>query len=149
MRDAVKKYVEEMGITDSFFERMYNTDPSNIEILRGNQSEKIIPFRDPVYDEIYTAERAQEYGLTTSEYRKRDLLGLDCPNIYMGDCQKSIMWGLSLEECRSRQKKVYAICPFYTKSEARLYDAIPTKDRHSLPFVAKRIACEVSIMSGK
>ena len=47
MRDAVKTYVEEMGITDSFFERMYNTDPSNIEVLRGDQSQKIVPFRDP------------------------------------------------------------------------------------------------------
>ena len=47
MRDAVKTYVEEMGITDSFFERMYNTDRSNIEVLRGDQSQKIVPFRDP------------------------------------------------------------------------------------------------------
>jgi hypothetical protein len=47
MRDAVKTYVEEMGITDSFFERMYNTDRSNIEVLRGDQSQKIVPFRTP------------------------------------------------------------------------------------------------------
>jgi hypothetical protein len=47
MRAAVKTYVAEMGITDSFFERMYSTDPSNIEVLRGDQSQKIVPFRDP------------------------------------------------------------------------------------------------------
>jgi hypothetical protein len=43
MRSAVKKYVEEMGITDSFFERMFNTDPSDMEILRSDQSEMIVP----------------------------------------------------------------------------------------------------------
>jgi hypothetical protein len=48
MRDAVKTYVEEMGITDSFFEGMYNTDPSNIEVLRGEQSQKIVPFKSRV-----------------------------------------------------------------------------------------------------
>ena len=35
MRAAVRGYVEEMGITDSFFERMFNTEPSHMEILYG------------------------------------------------------------------------------------------------------------------
>jgi hypothetical protein len=59
LRTVVKKYVEEMGITDTFFERMFNTDPSAIDIYRGEMSEKIVPVTDPVYDEIRTAERPE------------------------------------------------------------------------------------------
>ena len=108
MRSAVKKYVEEMGITDSFFERMFNTDPSEMEILQIDESEKIVPATDPVYDEIQTANLARRYGLTTSEYRKRASLASSCyEGISSGrtpkqvvDCEQPIMWGLSLEDYR-------------------------------------------------
>ena len=59
---------------------MFNTEPSNIGLLQAeDKTEKIVPGRDPLYDEIVTAESAERYGLTTSEYRKRDLLGRSCP----------------------------------------------------------------------
>ena len=157
MRDTVKTYVEEMGITDNFFERIYNTDSSKIEILRGDQSQKIVPARDPVHDEIDTAEKAEGYGLTTSEYRKRDLLSdSSCPISFEHprvkptwyDCVQSIMWGISPEDYRSRSAKVKTSCG-YSKSEAQLFYTTPQKDRRSLPFVTKHIACVVDIMSGK
>jgi hypothetical protein len=148
MQAAVRKYVEEMGITDSFFERMYNTDPSNIEILRGDQSQKIVPLRDPVYDETITANGAQWYGLTTSEYRKRVLMASSSCPVVEWLCRESMMWGISPEDYLSRLGNVQASCG-YSESELQLISATRLRDLDSLPFVAKHIACGVNIMSGK
>jgi hypothetical protein len=69
---AVKSYVAEMGITDSFYEKMINTEPSKVIVYRGwNETEKIIPGDDPVYEEITTSINARKYGITTSEVRTR------------------------------------------------------------------------------
>jgi hypothetical protein len=148
MRSAVKKYVEEMGITDSFFERMFNTEPSDIEIFRLDEAEKIVPLRDPVYDEIETATMARTYGLTTSEYRKRVSLALrSCSD--RRDCLDEIMWGLSVEDFRSRWAKVDAACGHWSDSEKEIISTTPMKDRQALPFVAKFYACRVNTMQGK
>jgi hypothetical protein len=154
MRSAVKKYVEEMGITDSFFERMFNTDPSDIEILGSDQSEKIVPASDPLYDEISTAESAKRYGLTTSEFRKRNALTRSCWDSTPGipeyeDCREPIMWGLSLEDYRSRFATVEAKCGGLSDSEMQTMSATPIKDRQALPFIAKFTACLVNTMQGK
>ena len=161
MRSAVKKYVEEMGITDSFFERMFNTEPSAIEIYRGDESEKIVPHTDPTYDEIATSNQAQQYGVTTSEIRRRESLwNSTCATFfpYQGsgdrkkfvDCYLSIMWGLSVEDYRSRSAKATAKCGAeYSDSEKQIISATPRKERFSLPFAVRRRTCFLNTMSGK
>jgi hypothetical protein len=152
MRFAVKEYVEEMGITGGFFERMFNTGPSQMDILED--ADKIVPDTDPTYDEIQTSLGARHYGITTSEYRKRlslrescyildssgDITGLKYP-----ECLESTLWGISPAAYRSRSAKAEASCS-YSESEKQLLGAIPTRDRISHPIVRRRDTCWVATM---
>jgi len=151
MRSAVKKYVEEMGITDSFFERMFNTDPSAIAIYRGDESEKIVPFTDPTHDEIVTSQVAQQYGVTTLEYRRRKSLAESCSmNDKFMDCYEPIMWGLSPDVYRSRSAMVKIRCDAgLSESEKEHFNATPRKDRILLPFAVRIYACRVNTMLAK
>jgi hypothetical protein len=132
MRSDVKKYVQEMGITDNFFERMFNTDPSEIEIYRGvEKTKKIIPARDPVWDEIDTSENARRYGLTTSEYRKRNSLAIrTCSALVINnlkgliECMESNLWGISSEDYRSRSGTMLADVP---NANSRTAKAAPAR----------------------
>jgi hypothetical protein len=155
MRSAVKDYVEEMGITASFFERMFNTDPSEIDILRGDDSEKIVPETDPTYDEIQTSLQARHFGITTSEYRKRESLTKSCytydssgamkANLAAYVCAQATRWGLSVTAYQSRSAKAEASCD-YSESEKQLLEAIPRRDRISHPTVRRRDTCWVATM---
>jgi hypothetical protein len=137
MRAAVRKYVEEMGITESFLERMFNTDPSDINVLRGEESERIVPRTDPTYDEIITASAAQQFGLTTSEYRRRESLAQSCFTSQFKakypDCYDSTLWGLSPEVYRSRSAMVKTRCGI-SDSQMQVLHTTPRKDQRSLPL---------------
>jgi hypothetical protein len=157
MRSAEKNYVEEMGITDGFFERMFNTDPSAIAIYRGDESEKIVPHTDPTYDEISTSQSAQMHGVTTLEYRRRESLAESCINFASPsvkekypDCHESIMWGLSPDVYRSRSAMVKIRCDAgLSESEKEHFNATPRKDRILLPFAVRIYACRVNTMLAK
>jgi hypothetical protein len=156
MRSAVKEYVEEMGITGGFFERMFNTPPSEIDILRGDDSEKIVPEMDPTYEEIETSRQARWYGLTTSEYRKRDSLRescyiLDSSGLITGlkypECLESTLWGLSPATYRSRKAKADTRCGVsLSDTEKQLVEATPRKDRYSHPIYLQYLTCRVNVM---
>lgn len=60
----IKKYVAEMNVTEKFNNIMVNADPANMRTYRKKEIEAIIPERDPVYDEIITADWARGYGVT-------------------------------------------------------------------------------------
>jgi len=149
IRNVLKEYVEEMGITASFFERVFNTDPSEIDILRGDDSDKIVPDTDPTFDEVRTSLGARHYGLTTSEYRKRLSLRKSCGNRSSSDtdCDEATIWGLPPATYRSRSAKAEASCD-YSDSEEQLLNAIPRRDRISHPIAIHRDNCWVSTMRG-
>ena len=145
MRSAVKEYVEEMGITGTFFERMFNTDPSEMDIL-GDDAEKIVPYVDPTYGEIRTSLDARHYGITTLEYRRRNSLSKSCfgrPKYCVG----SIMWSSPPATYRSRSAKAEVTCDL-SDSERQLLDAIPTRDRESHSIAVQRDTCWVNTMRG-
>jgi len=147
-----------MGVTETFFERMFNTDPSEIEILKREESKKIVPSFDPTYDEMGISWGAETHGVTTSEYRKRELLARSCtisgPNDqfiqkYPG-CRESILWGLSPEIYRSRSAMLKIRCgDGFSESEKQLLHITSKKDLNSLPFVVRHRRCEVSTMLGE
>jgi hypothetical protein len=143
MRSAVKEYVQEMGVTGSFFERMFNTDPSEIDILED--SEKLVPQTDPTYDEIQASLWARHYGITTSEYRKRFSLKDSC-GVKYPDCPEATMWGLPVATYRSRSAKAVAKCGNLWESERQVLLATPKRDRPSLPIWVQHETCVVNAM---
>ena len=63
----VRQYITEMGITNSFYEQMVNTEPSQMIIYNEDNYEKLVPKNDPVNQEIEIAYQARHYGATTAE----------------------------------------------------------------------------------
>ena len=72
LQPKLKTYVQEMGITDNFYEEMVNTDPSSVKLYDRKAIEKIVPERDPTRDEIETSYEARAYGVDTAEMRRRE-----------------------------------------------------------------------------
>ena len=102
---------------------------------------------DPTYDEIFSSEQARRYGLTTSEYRKRDMFVRSSSCNYL-NCDDAIMWGLSLELYRSRWAMVNSRCGL-SDIQKQILNSTPRKDRNSLPFLAELYACQVNTMLGR
>jgi hypothetical protein len=74
MLSQVKQYVQEMGITDNFYQQMVNTEPSQMviySVLHHRALDKLVPFDDPVYQEVEISYDARRFGVTTSEMRQR------------------------------------------------------------------------------
>jgi len=110
MLQQLKRYVQEMGITDLFYQEMVNTEPSNMKLYVGPDIEKIVPLHDPTYDEVITSYLAREYGIDTAEIRARDKDSENCFALFPGTnreitCYEAIMWGLSERVYEERKTK--------------------------------------------
>jgi len=148
MLSQIKQYITEMGITDNFYERMVNTEPSRMATYNMEDSLSLVPERDPVNEEIGIAYQARHYGTTTSEMRKRVLASEECFKrpAYIGTvaCYNAALWGVSERAYLERYKKA---------EECRLRDidvkflqGLPRKERSDHPLVIKRETCERSVM---
>lgn len=63
MLQQLKGYVQEMGLTDNFYQEMVNAEPSNIKLYVGDNINRLVPETDPTYDEIQISYRARRYGI--------------------------------------------------------------------------------------
>jgi hypothetical protein len=152
---ALKTFVAEMGITNTFYEVMINTEPSRVAIYRGNKSETLVPITDPVADEIDVAGRAKDYGISTSEYRKRSHTGCTGPidqNVFT--CMEAAVWGLSIPVYEDRFAQVKKECwanadRKWTDEQRMTLRNTPRIDRAELTFVEQFHACERRVMLGK
>jgi hypothetical protein len=54
-----------MGVTDLFYQEMVNTEPADIRLYRGDDIDRLVPHRDPTFDEIATSYQARQYGIDT------------------------------------------------------------------------------------
>ena len=52
MLSALKEYVAEMGITDSFYQLMVTTEPANMMIYKQDAFKEIIPEHDPCFRKL-------------------------------------------------------------------------------------------------
>jgi hypothetical protein len=148
MLSLIKSYIAEMGITDNFYQQMVNTEPLQV-IKYGSSDYKIlIPESDPVYEEVEIAYEARQYGITTSEMRQRNENAEKCngfPDISRRlTCEEAIKWGLSERVYEQRQQKV-SVCGL-RDDEAKIADAVPTKERRDHPIWVRAENCARKIM---
>lgn len=148
MLSVVRDYIIEMGITDSFYQQIVNTEPSRVAIYKGKDVERIVPVRDPTYEEIEVSYEARRHGVTTSEIRQRlqDMYSCTSP-----DCIGPVVWGLSERVYVERQKKVKTECWFQehkmeSDKDVETLFAIPRKARRDHPITIRRETCERNIM---
>ncbi len=113
----LKAYISEMGITDSFYQVMVNTDPLNVKVFDGSAVEAIIPIEDPTYDEVSTSYLARKFGVSTAEIRNRQKDAEKCSAFLdrgalnleaFRRCDQAIMWGLSEQIYDQRYRRLSA-----------------------------------------
>lgn len=154
---TVKDYVAEMGITDSFYQQMVNTQPPKIVVYELDNYEKLVPRTDPTSADVATAREARNYGITASEMRQRNQEARRCSNLPAQkwlDCESAIKWGLSEGAYRERWANVVKECRFSDKSpwndeDNVTFKSTPLKLRSELPFVLHWEACKRNIMVGR
>jgi hypothetical protein len=86
MLKAVRDYVGEMGVTDSFYESMVNTPPEQAKTYWGEAIDQLVPQIDPTHDEINTAYEARKYGTDPATMRSRQqLVDQRCSRFYWSE----------------------------------------------------------------
>jgi len=151
MLTTLKNYVAEMGVSDNFYQEMVNTEPSGIRIYRTETIDRLVSPSDPTNDEIVTANGARNYGITTSEYRKRSDEAATCVNaklVHTSDCYGAIMWELSESVYRERWAKVARDCQV-SDEELAILEKTPIKQKNDLPFVERVFTCRRNTMLGR
>ena len=152
MLSMLKNYVNEMGITDNFYQVMVNTEPSRMAIYYWDDYTKLVPEIDPVYAEVETARDARIYGITTSEMRQREQDAKGCDGYLPGDssryltCVEAIKWGLSDRVYLERHANAER-CKVSDEERATA-SKTPAKLWRDLPFVIRFETCQREIMRG-
>jgi len=157
MLAKVKSYVDEMGVSNVFYEQMVRTEPSQMVVYRDDAIRKIVPEYDPIFDEVVNAIRARKCGITTSEMRRRGEDAKKCSSYKSNEspenCSEAIYWGLSERAYTERYSKSKKDCWFSEKERFRdektkTFWNTPAKKRLELLFFVRFEACTRSIMRG-
>ena len=148
MLQKVREYLQSMGIVDSFYEQMVNTEPSKVRIYFGDEIEKLVPTDDPTSDEIENAYDARNYGVSAGEMRQRKTEAEQkCGRLFSFEtlldfnyCQQSIFWGIDEGTYREREKNGFAEC-LLSPDEQKIFNATDIKKRRDLPSYVRMRAC--------
>ena len=152
MLSLVKEYVAEMGVNESFFNQIANTEPSKMVIYGLTDYENLVPQNDPTYEEIRIAREARQRGITTSELRRREKFAERCyvpgygPQSFT--CADAISWGLSEQLYKERDEMSFQKCKV-TDTERAILRAIPRKQAEDHVVTIKYEACRRNIMLGR
>ena len=133
-----------MGITDTFYEQMVNTEPSQMVIYNSDNYVKLVPENDPVNQEVEIAYQARRYGASTSEMRNRLHDSEACrqrtsPASDYVMCYNAALWGLSERVYRERYQNAKAC---RRADDFKLLLAMLKKERRDNPLWIQRERCE-------
>jgi hypothetical protein len=96
----VRRYFREMNVSERLVEEMYAVPPEKLRHLSREEAERFFPFKDADYDEQVVLKEARGYGISSEEYRKRDLLadktcGVSRQSTESVVCRAAVLWGVS------------------------------------------------------
>jgi hypothetical protein len=150
MLSMIKNYLTEMGLTDTFYQQMVNTEPAKMVSYGVSDISSLVPATDPVYEEVMIGFQARRYGITTSEVRRREK---DVEDRCLFDstyitCGEAIRWGLSEPVYIEQETKANNFCLF-SDGEQTILNATPTKLRPDLAFYIRKETCVRNMMLGR
>jgi hypothetical protein len=150
MLQKLRAYIQEMGITDTFYHDMVNTEPSSMLLYLGDKIEKLVPKSDPTYEEIMVSHRAREYGVDTAEMRRRIKDAVDNCVVHRGwlTCNEAKRWGLSELVFSERDKKAEVQCKL-SDDEENILKGVKRKEIPDHPLHQRRTTCIRTIMLGR
>jgi hypothetical protein len=151
MMQKVKTYVQEMGVSENFFQEMVNTEPSSVRIYKGENIEILVPIKDPAYDEVLTSWNARRFGIDTTQTRRRFKEYSLCNSAKAEPGKKvdrdrctALLWGLSESVYKDRLKRT-AVCKL-SDEEERMLNLTRMRERREHPLWLKKETCERNIM---
>ena len=109
---SMKNYFNEMDVSEALVDAMLSIEPSKIKILTHSELEFFrLQGTDANYDEKITAQSAQKYNLSSSEYRKRETIS-DAKCKKSEDsrdhiCHYMILLDITSQEYESRAARLY------------------------------------------
>lgn len=148
----IEKYVAEMDVTQSFYELMVNTEPSEMRLFRGDEIASIVPRTDPTQEEIDISRLAREHGISTVEMRHRKSEAATCYSRFGSTssdelvCEAAIEWGLRESVYRARIRKTNAC--ILGPTELETLRQISAEDRLDDPVLIKHENCVRAVMLG-
>lgn len=75
MIERIRRYFQEMNISNAFADMMIEVPPNKIKLLSYDDAVRFLPLADPAYDEVLIARQATIYGVSVLEMRKRQQNG--------------------------------------------------------------------------
>jgi hypothetical protein len=150
MLALLREYVAEMGIAESFYDQMVNTEHTKTVIYRIDSSANLVPEIDPGFLEAQFTYGARRYGMTAAQMRQRERDAEVCLTRAVKEiaaCQEAIKWGVSEQLYRERNAKIGA-CEL-GPDDRRIVQAVPPGQRRDHPFVRRHEACQQKIMLGR
>jgi ATP-dependent protease ClpP protease subunit len=159
MLQKLKTYVQEMGITENFYQEMVNTEPSDIKLYTSDKIKGMVPVYDPTYDEVQISYQARKYGLDTAEMRKRNFDSQQqCQTVQTKSkfsefpdapwiCRAAQKWGLSISVYEQRRDKTVK-CKL-SNEEISTLNLTKINEKRDHPFYLKWENCVRNIMLGQ
>lgn len=166
MLSLIRRYVAEMGITDDFYQKIVNTEPSQMLIFTSEDYTGLVPEMDPVYQEVQTSYAARRYGVNTVEMRQRERDAREClinpkllgssPDVtdrskreleksgHEWSCFEAVLWGLSEPDFLARAQKAREC--LRDDDDLKFLLSLPERERRDHPLWIKREQCERNIM---
>jgi hypothetical protein len=133
----VRNYLAKMNVAPEFLSFMQSIPPEDVHLMTRKELDRYgLGSEDVIFDERMVADRAEELGISSSEYRSRDQrgqeecraadmsaeeptreeramaakLGVPVETILRGDCATAFHYGISLDLYRKRSAEVSERC---------------------------------------
>ncbi len=122
MISRMKEYAAEMDLSDRLIDDMMSIPPERVKILSLDELENYrLSGTDASFDEKRTNDQAQFYGITSAEFRKRDMeaekrCGRVRADQRWTQCRQAVIWNISEAEYARKQNLVSARCDGMPKS---------------------------------
>jgi len=145
MLQKVKDYVQEMGVSDAFYDAMVNTEVDGARLYRGNEIKNLVPETDPTYDEVENSYEARRYGISAAEMRRRkSLVNRRCTAFDERralNCRDAVFWGIDLATYEGVILKLQFPQCRLTDEQTQTYQNTDFKTRRDLPFIVALEKC--------
>ena len=114
----IREFIDEMDVSQILLDKMLSVPPEKVRILSQSELEELrLSVDDANFDEKKVAEQASLYNLTSSEYRKRNVIAdQSCKQYFHKNiseytiCTESILLRIPKSEAKKRLFKASSFC---------------------------------------
>jgi hypothetical protein len=123
----IYEFLEEVDVSKNLLDVMLSVPPESMRFLTEDELQGFrLSIDDPSFDEKIVSSKAHFYNISSSEYRKRDILAdKNCSFLLMENkytdhevCRESALTGLNRDEAKRRLNRFFSVCDPSLKTKA-------------------------------